>query len=76
MGSYRNENVKVYRYYYIIDVDTGEILKNVNKKEYTTVNTEKIITNERFNNSIRNEEYRRENTYRYVKHTGQQRIEI
>jgi hypothetical protein len=57
---------KIYRTYLIIDIDTGEIYKKVNNKEFETIKNEK--TKKYTKDGIIEE------TRRIVKHNGQQRL--
>lgn len=67
---------KFYRTYNIVDIDTGEIIKKINNKEYKTVNTEITYKNEQYEENGRIKTRTIQNTYRYVKHTGQTKFEI
>lgn len=71
---------KVYNVYQIVDIDTGELLKNINNKYYTTVATEKKYRRE-YKTEIRGNyreiiNYTIATTTRIVKHNGQTRIDI
>lgn len=60
--------VKVWRIYEVVDIDTGELLKKDQRKNYITIKTEVTKTEENG--------YKIETTRRIVKHNGQQTIEI
>ena len=55
--------MKTYRVYQVVDIETGEILKKENRRNYITIKTE--ITNEKRNG------YNIETTTRIVRHNGQ-----
>ena len=57
---------KVYRIYEVVDIDTGELLKKDQRKNYITVSVEKTKTKENG--------YIIERTKRIVRHNGQQKL--
>ena len=58
--------MKTYRVYQVVDIETGEILKKENRRNYITIKTE--VTNEKRNG------YNIETTTRFVRHNGQKEL--
>ena len=64
---YNNKDDKIWRLYEVIDIETGELLKTEQRKNYITVEITKKIEKNEYGQKI-------ERTTRYVKHNGQQRL--
>ena len=64
---YNNKDDKIWRLYEVIDIETGELLKIEQRKNYITVEITKTITINKYGQKI-------ETTRRYVKHNGQTRL--